>query len=62
MSAAEAAARLEEDLLQETAELLGPQLRLIQSLVDRGCWLLRYGGAPQDVARGLARFCQSMTA
>jgi len=61
MSAAEAAARLEGDLLAERADLLRPQLRIIESLVDRGCWLLRYGGAPQDVAQGLARFCQSLT-
>ena len=61
MSAAEAAARLEGDLLAERVDLLRPQLRIIESLVDRGCWLLRYGGAPQDVAQGLSRFCQSLT-
>jgi len=53
MPAEEAIARLEGDLLAETSELLSPQLRIIESLVGRQCWLLRYGGSPHVIAEKL---------
>jgi hypothetical protein len=57
MPKGEAAAQLENDLLEATAETLRPQLDIIQCLVDRECWWLRYGGTPDAVAQKLDRFC-----
>ncbi|MGH9353243.1 MAG: hypothetical protein ACRD2G_13970, partial [Terriglobia bacterium] len=55
--APEASKRLEEDLLADSAWLLSRQLRTIESLVERGCWLLRYGGDPLSAAQNLADVC-----
>ena len=52
----EAAAFLEKDILETTAETLRPQLDVIQCLVGCGCWRLRYGGSPDAVAKKLACF------
>jgi hypothetical protein len=54
MAAADAAAHLEEDLLADTPEALQPQLEIVRRLVERGCWQLRYGVAPDVVAQKLA--------
>jgi hypothetical protein len=56
MPAADAAAYLEENLLADTPEALQSQLDIVQRLVDRGPWQLRYGGAPDLVAEKLAGF------
>ncbi|MDE3180645.1 MAG: hypothetical protein KGM47_13425 [Acidobacteriota bacterium] len=56
----EAAARLEadlEDLPVELAAVKEAQSRTILELAGRGCWLLRNGGPPCEVAQALARFC-----
>jgi hypothetical protein len=54
ISAVEAAARLEEDLIAELPEAVARQMEVIAQLVNRPCRLLRYGGVPQDVAAELA--------
>lgn len=59
MSAAAAVERLEGDILAETAELLGPQLKVVQCLASRKNLLLRYGGKPQAVADEVARLTAS---
>ncbi len=59
MSPAKAAARLKEDLLPETPEATRAQLETINKLVDQQCWLVRYGGAPQSIARALDQFCSN---
>jgi hypothetical protein len=56
MPAAEAAAHLEENLLADTPEGLQPQLDVVHSLLQRGCWHLRYGEDPDTVASKLAGF------
>jgi hypothetical protein len=64
LPAHEAAARLESDLEDLPAELspvTETQLATIAELVDRPCWLLRYAGEPQAVARRLAQFCEDPT-
>ena len=53
MPASDAAAHLEENLLADTLEALKSQLDIVQRLVDRGPWQLRYGGAPDEVAKKL---------
>jgi hypothetical protein len=58
MSPLDAAARFEEDLevlpagAAEGSEFL---VKTIRTLVQRPCWLLRYGGAPQAVSAGLSQ-------
>jgi len=56
MPEGEAAAHLERDVLETTAETLRPQLDAIQSLVGCRCWGLQYGGAPDAVAEKLISF------
>ena len=56
MPFSQAAAHLEENLLADTPEGLQPQLEIIHSLVQQGCWQLRYGEDPNTVARKLAGF------
>jgi hypothetical protein len=56
MPASDAAAHLEENLLADTLEALKSQLDIVQRLVDRGPWQLRYGGAPDEVAKKLEGF------
>jgi hypothetical protein len=61
VSSAEAAARLEEDLEDLPGAVSGSRdllLETIRILAQRGCWLLRYGGAPRTVARTLADFLE----
>jgi hypothetical protein len=62
MPAAEAIERLEENFLADTAEALQPQSEIVRRLVERGCWQLRYGGAPDAVAQKLAVFFDGITA
>jgi hypothetical protein len=50
----EAAARLEEGLAQEASEVIERQREVIREIVKRPCYLLRYSGPPQSVARTLA--------
>lgn len=60
MAPNEAAARLEvdlEDLPVELAAVREAQSRTILELAGRGCWLLRHGGPPGEIAQALARFC-----
>jgi len=54
MPAAAATAHLEEDFLAHTAEALQLQSGIVRNLVQRGCWQLRYGEAPDVVAQKLA--------
>jgi len=56
MPPADAAAHLEENLLADTPEALQPQLEMVRHLAGRGCWQLRYGEAPDTVAKKLADF------
>ena len=35
------------------------QLRTIQQLAERECWILRFSGSPQEVAQALAEFCEN---
>jgi hypothetical protein len=55
ISFAEAAIRLEAGLMEEAPEAVEMQRGAIAKLVKLPCWLLRYGGRPQDVAEQLAR-------
>jgi hypothetical protein len=54
MSNAQAAARLEEDLMVELPDTVGMQMEIIRRLAERTCCLLQYGGQPQSVAEELA--------
>ena len=54
VSAGEAAARLDEDLVAELPEAAARQMEVIEELAKRPCYLLRYGGLPQNVAKELA--------
>jgi len=56
MSTAEAAARLEEDLVAELPEAAALQTEVVGKLTELPCRLLRYGGQPQDVARELSTY------
>jgi hypothetical protein len=59
MSPVDSAARLEEDLevlpaaAADSREYL---MATIRTLVQRPCWLLRYGGPPHSVAQALSQF------
>lgn len=55
MSRAEAAKRLERDLIAETQEATEAQHRTIEKLVKLPRWRLRYGEPPQSVAEKLDR-------
>src|SRR5205823_208421 len=55
MEAQEAADRLQKDLHQETPEICDRQRQTIETLLARGCYRLRYGGDPHDVAVALRR-------
>lgn len=56
MPAEEALLHLQENLLADTPEALEAQLELIGQLVERGCWQMQYGEAPDVVAQKLAEF------
>lgn len=58
MLSAEAAARLGEGLPAETPQAMKFQEETIERLVERPCWLLRYGGKPQAIARALSQFLE----
>jgi hypothetical protein len=56
----EAAARLESGLAllpPELSQLWEIQRATIRSLVERPCWLLRYGENPHEIAQVLVRLC-----
>jgi hypothetical protein len=59
MSSAQAEEILCRDLLAQTPKVRSFQKRIVNRLVKDGCWRLRYGGKPQDVASALACFCLS---
>jgi hypothetical protein len=59
MPAEEAAARLSQDLLPEAPSAAEKQWETIQRLVDRGCWLLRFGGTPQEASELLTHLVES---
>jgi hypothetical protein len=59
MSVGEAEARLRGDLLAGSAEVQSLQTEIVKDLVHLECWLLRYGGPAQSVARSLATFCKT---
>ncbi len=54
LSPSDAALRLEDGVLQESEPAVKCQLDVIQNLVKRPCYLCRYSGPPQVVARALA--------
>jgi len=54
MSSAEAAARLEADLMAELPDAAALQMEVVEKLADRPCYLLQYGGRPQNAAHELA--------
>ena len=54
MSSAEAASRLEENLVAELPDAASLQMEIIGKLTALPCRLLRYGGQPRDVAKQLA--------
>jgi hypothetical protein len=56
MSAEEAAARLEEDLVAEMPDAVANQTEVVRKLTELPCRLLRYGGPPQDVAHELSMY------
>lgn len=56
ISSSEAAQRLEQDLLQETSDVIDRQRRVIATLSNKKCWVLRYGGNPHDAAQNLKSF------
>jgi len=55
MPAGEATARLQLDLLPELPGVVAAQLETIGRLAGRDCWLLRYGGTPQEAVQLLTR-------
>jgi len=59
MLAEEAAARLRQDLLSETPSAAKDQWETIRRLVERGCWLFRPGGTPQEASQMLAHLVES---
>lgn len=56
MPASEAFGRLEGSLLADNPEALQAQLAMVRRVVDCGPWQLRYGEAPEVVARKLEGF------
>jgi hypothetical protein len=56
---AEAAARLKKDLTLETPNAIGSQLKMLDAVTGRGCWLLQHSREPLAVARALTQFCLS---
>src|SRR5262249_35560133 len=59
----EAAMRLGGDFEELPAMLCDARLlseETVMSLATRRCWVLRYGGNPQDIAQALSRFCESV--
>jgi hypothetical protein len=59
MPADEAAVRLRHDLLPEPPGAAAAQFEAIRRLVERECWLLRYGGTPQEASQLLTRLIES---
>jgi hypothetical protein len=60
MSPREAARRLgsaQGRLPRELSRLRETQRATIRNLVERECWLLRYGNSPEDISHALDRFC-----
>jgi len=54
MSSAEAASRLEADLMAEVSDAAAQQMEVVRKLAELPCRLLRYGGRPHNVAKELA--------
>jgi hypothetical protein len=54
LSPSDAAARLEEGVLQESEAAIQCQLDVTRKLAKRPCYICRYSGSPQVVARALA--------
>jgi hypothetical protein len=59
MSLAEATEELRLDLLAEAPEISEMQVETIAEVVKAGCWRLAYSAGPDDVAKSIARFCES---
>jgi len=58
MPADEAVARLGQDLLPEPPGVAKTQLETIRRLTERECWLLRWGGTPQEASQLLTRLVE----
>ena len=55
LSSTEALNRLNKDLLAELPEAVAKRSGTIDKLVELPCWLLRYGGQPQEIAQQISR-------
>ena len=51
LSATEALDRLMLDLMPELPDAVERRTKTIRGVIERPCWLLRYGGPPQSIAR-----------
>ena len=56
MSSAEALSRLNGELMAESPEAAVRRTGTIKKIVELPCWLLRYGGQPQLVARQISEY------
>ena len=55
LSAEQAKARLEDDLMAELPDAMAAQMEVIEKVAELPGWLLQYGGRPQVVAKKLAQ-------
>jgi len=55
MSSTEALRRLNEELMAELPEATEKRSTTIKTIAELPCWLLEYGGHPQEIARQLSR-------
>jgi hypothetical protein len=55
MSSSEALHRLDGELMAELPEAAAKRLGTIQKIAELPCWLLQYGGPPQDIAGQLSQ-------
>lgn len=54
MSSVDALTRLTRELMAELPDALAKRSETVKRIVELPCWLLRYGGKPQQVARQLS--------
>jgi hypothetical protein len=55
MSSTEALSRLNKELIAELPEAAAKRLDTIKTIAELPCWLLEYGGHPQEIARQISR-------